>query len=231
MTVAVSEPMPEVRQVLLNRPDRRNAINLEMVSELARAIAGPGARMVILGSTSEEALSAGVDLDLPDEERAQVSRALYRLYESMRSSEAIVVTGVTGHAVGGGAQLVIASDVRVGNPSASIRFVGPGHGLAVGAWGLPGLIGRGRALDLTLGMRTVDAESALAIGLIDRIEDRPLDWALAFARHLTALPPGVAAAIKRIVAIPDPIQALRAERAHNDRWDGHMPPVDGQDGV
>ena len=87
------------------------------------------------------------DLSLADDERAQVSDLLYRLYQRMLLSPAPVIAAVDGPAVGGGAQLALASDLRVGGAGARLRFVGPGHGLAVGSWGLPSLVGRGRGCE------------------------------------------------------------------------------------
>ncbi|MGH8951546.1 MAG: enoyl-CoA hydratase/isomerase family protein, partial [Acidimicrobiia bacterium] len=229
MTVAISHPSPGVAQALLDRPAARNAIDLEMVRRLTEVVGDPGSRVIVLGSTSPEALSSGADLKLPDAERAEVSRELYRLYEMMRTTEAVILVALSGHAVGGGAQLVVAADFTVASPGASIRFRGPGHGLAVGAWALPGLVGRGRAIDLTLGMRPVDAHEALAIGLIQRIEDPPLPYALAFAEEIIGLSPSAVAAVKRISNIGDPLEALRAEREHNDRWDGSIPVEQGDD--
>src|SRR3954467_6370006 len=90
-----------------------------------------------------------------DPERAAVSALLYALYGRMTSSDAIIVAALGGAAVGGGAQLAIAADLRVASPGAHVRIAGPGHGLAVAAWGLPSLVGRGRAVDLCLTMRHV----------------------------------------------------------------------------
>jgi enoyl-CoA hydratase len=223
VTVAVSEPIPGVRQLLLNRPERRNALNLEMVTELSQLVAEAEHKVIIFGSSARAALSAGVDLSIGDAERAEASRALYSLYNIIRSSDAIVVAAATGHAVGGGAQLMLASDLRVASPDVSIQFAGPGHGLAVGAWGLPSLVGRGRAIELILTTRAVGADEALAIGLINAIHHEPLSWALEFARQVTSLPDGVASAVKRISTRSDPLKALLAERDHNDHWDGSMP--------
>jgi enoyl-CoA hydratase/carnithine racemase len=229
MTVVISEPLPSVVQALLDRPDSRNAIDLEMVRNLIGVVADEKARVVVLGSTSNQVLSAGVDLKLSNAERAEVSRNLYRLYETMRTTDAVIVAALSGHAVGGGAQLLVASDFRVADPDATIRFRGPGHGLAVGAWGLPGLVGRGRAIDLTLTMRPIGAEEAQAIGLVERIDENPLHCALDFAEQVISLSSSAVSAIKRIVGMPDPIAALRAERDHNDAWDGAIP-TESEDG-
>jgi enoyl-CoA hydratase len=223
MTVAISHPLPGVVQALLDRPAARNAINLEMVRSLAEVMNDPQARVIVLGSTSPEALSSGADLKLADAERAEVSRDLYRLYETMRTTDAIILVALSGHAVGGGAQLIVAADFTVASPGAIIRFRGPGHGLAVGAWALPGLVGRGRAIDLTLGMRSVDAQEALEIGLIQRIKDPPLPYALTFAEDISGLSPSAVAAVKRISGIADSLEALKTEREHNDPWDGAIP--------
>ncbi|HEX2154624.1 MAG TPA: enoyl-CoA hydratase/isomerase family protein [Acidimicrobiia bacterium] len=229
MTITTSEPEPGVLQILMDRPRARNALNLELVEELRRSIASEGARAIVLGSTSRESFSAGVDLKLADHERAQVSRALYGLYHDMRNSDVIIVAAASGHAVGGGAQLMIASDIRIAGPDAAIRFLGPGHGLAVGAWGLPSLVGRGRAMELLLSMRSVAATDALAIGLVESVDPEPLPRALALASHIVTLSPEAVAAVKRIASLTRWDEALTAERQFNDHWDGAIP-VSSDDG-
>ena len=230
MTIAVTRPHPGVLQVLMDRPARMNALDHDLVSSLAGSISDAGARVVVIGSTTPTCFSAGVDLTLDDEERAEVSRGLYRLYDLMRTSPAILIAAASGHAIGGGAQLMIASDLRVAAPDVSIRFVGPGHGLAVGAWGLPGLIGRGRAMDLMLSMRPVGADEALSIGLVEKIEADPLAHALEYARHVTTLSPAAVERLKQIAAIPGEREALAAEAALNDPWDGSLPAPQAKDG-
>ncbi|HSJ35937.1 MAG TPA: enoyl-CoA hydratase/isomerase family protein [Acidimicrobiia bacterium] len=224
MTVAVSQPLPGVVQALLDRPESRNAIDLDMVGRLLDVVGDEEARVIVLGSTSQDALSAGADLKLSDADRAEVSRELYRLYEMMRTTSAIILVAFSGHAVGGGAQLVVASDFTVAGHDATIRFRGPGHGIAVGAWALSGMVGRGRAIDLALSMRPVSAKEALDIGLIQRIDRHPLAYANSLAEEIISLWPSAVAAVKRIVGIPDPLQALAAEKAHNEGWDGAVPP-------
>jgi enoyl-CoA hydratase/carnithine racemase len=102
------------------------------------------------------------------------------------------------------------------------RFVGPGHGLAVGAWGLPSLVGRGRALDLCLTMRPVAAPEALELGLLDRLEDDPRAAAAALADEICALDPGAVARLKSITGTATGLMAALAEerRGNHETWSG-----------
>jgi enoyl-CoA hydratase/carnithine racemase len=166
---------------------------------------------------------AGADLMVADSERARVSRELYALYGEMVALPRPLVAALHGAAVGGGAQLAVACDLRIASPAASVRFVGPAHGLAVGAWALPSLVGRGRALDLCLTGRFVDAEEALSMGLIDRLAADPDAAAHELAARLASLDAGAVARVKAIVAraVADgPGPALAAESEGNARWTG-----------
>ena len=217
-------PAPGVLRLRLDRPERRNALDRPLIDALLDAFAAPAEPVVVLGSTTPEAFCAGADLRLEDAERAGVSDLLYELYGRMTSSEAIVVAALDGPAVGGGAQLAIAADLRVLARTARIRLAGPGHGLAVGAWGLPSLVGRGRAMDLCLTMRSVDAAEAHAIGLVDRIADDAAAAAVELAAGLAALDRAAAARVKRVVwASARALEALDVERTENNAsWTGSM---------
>ena len=219
------EPAEGVLRLRMDRPAKRNAVDRELVEALLEAFDGPDAAVVVLGSTGPEAFCAGLDLSLeaPDE-RAAVSDLLYELYERMLTSAAPVVAAIAGPAIGGGAQLAIASDLRVAGPNARIRFAGAGHGLAVGAWGLGSLVGRGRAMDLCLSMREVSADEAAAIGLVDRVADDPDAAALRLATQVTRLDRAAVARVKRLVASDDLLESLRRERRENAAaWSGEIP--------
>lgn len=221
--VVVAEDPAGFTTALLDDPDRRNAVDGTTVGILRDALQEAPGVVLVIGSTNATAFSSGADLALDDAERATVSDNLYALYMSMRSSPKIVISAAAGHAIGAGAQLLIASDIRFGAPSLLVRFAGAGHGLAVGSWGLPGLIGRGRALDLCLTMRPVAADEALAIGLVDQVVDDPLDHARDYAAGICRLDSDVVRRLKEIVSIQDASGALERERALNSRWDGAIP--------
>jgi len=208
----------------LDRPDRRNALHRPLVNALSEAFGDLGARAFVLGSSERGAFSGGADLSLEDGERAEVSNLLYMLYQRMLLSPAPIVAAVDGAAVGGGAQLALASDIRVGSPAASLRFVGPGHGLAIGSWGLPSLVGRGRASELCLTMRTVGAEEALALGLLDRLEADPRAAALELGAEFARLDEAAVARVKSVVRTASGVLgALEEERTGNlASWSGSV---------
>ena len=121
-----------------------------------------------------------------------------------------MIAVVTGAAVGGGAQLAAASDLRIASPAARLRFTGPpGLDLAVGAWLLPDLVGRGAAMDLVLTGRWVEAAEARSLGLISRIEDDPDLAAGQVAAELAAR--GSGAGVKAVLAAGGLLDRLRAE--------------------
>lgn len=220
----IDRPTGHVLRLRLNRPNRLNAIDMPLVNALIAAFDGVDARAVVLGSSTPKAFCSGADLDLEDEERARVSDLLYELYEKMVELPVPIVVALDGHAIGGGAQLAVAGDLRVAGPETKIRVAGPGHGLAVAAWGLPSLVGRGRALDLCLTMRAVGAKEALTMGLVDRIEEEPGKAALDLASELARLDPAAAGRVKRVVfAASGYLDALREERMGNrEHWSGSI---------
>lgn len=116
----------------------------------------------------------------------------------------ISIAAIDGMALGGGTELAIASTLRVASRAASFGLPEVKLGLIPGAGGtqrLPELVGKGRALDLMLSARTIDAEEAKAIGLIDRLVDgSALDGALALAGQLSAMS---RPALEQVVAAVD----------------------------
>jgi enoyl-CoA hydratase/carnithine racemase len=160
---------------------------------------------LLIESTDPAAFCAGADLSIPDRERAMVSDLLYQCYEEIVTRPGPVIAVVEGAAVGGGAQLAGAADLRIAGPGARFRWVGPpGRGLAVGAWVLPGLVGRGAALELTMTGRWVEAAEALRLGLVNRVEDEPGQAAAALAGDLLARGAAVTGPVKRIASAGGP---------------------------
>jgi enoyl-CoA hydratase/carnithine racemase len=226
-------PAEGVLRLRLNRPERLNAVNLPLVSGLLEAFDGVEAGAVVLCSSIPRAFCAGADLDLEDGERARVSDLLYELYEKMVRLPVPIIAALDGYAVGAGIQLAIAADLRVAGRGMKLRAAGPGHGLAVASWGLPSLVGRGRALDLCLTMRSVGAEEAMAMGLVDRVEENPEEAAVGLASDFAGLDREAVGRVKRVVTEASGyLGALREERSGNrSSWTGSVSALSREEGA
>jgi enoyl-CoA hydratase/carnithine racemase len=173
----------EVRVLTLDRPTRRNALDREALSDLAATV-GDATEPVLYLHGEGEAFCAGADLDVVrelDEDGAADFAALgQRVATALEAYDGAVVAGIDGAARGGGVELALACDIRVATPNATLAETGVKLGL-FGAWGgttrLPRVVGEGTALDLALTGRTVDAETALQMGLVSRVTEAPRDVA------------------------------------------------------
>jgi enoyl-CoA hydratase len=213
------------RMMLLDVPDRRNAIRLEALEALSAGLAEDPHRTVVIGSSTPGVFCAGADLRVADDERASISDRLYDLYEQMVTRPGVVIALVDGAAVGGGAQLATAADLRILTSRARFRWVGPGHGLAVGAWILPHLVGRAVALDLALTARWVDASTAVRLGLATEVSDPPDAELERICAGLAAGAHGAVARVKQIAAPDGLVESVRRERSLNAAaWDGRVGP-------
>lgn len=213
----------DLTELQLDRPDRSNAIDGELLLALSQTLESPLGRVVVLAGRGDGAFCGGADRSLPDAERARLSDDLYGLYDTIVASDSIFICAVSGAAVGAGAQLAMACDVRIAAPAAFFRFAGPGHGLAVGTWALPSLVGRGRALELCLSMRDLPASEAERIGLVDRLSERPREASRELAQSILDLDNDARPRLKRLVAEAAGIrEAMRRERSANAGWVGSL---------
>jgi enoyl-CoA hydratase len=208
-TVLVSNPQPGVTQLTLNRPEKLNAMNVELITELHAAFASVATdrqcRAVVLTGAGR-GFCAGLDLGgfgtVPGAEgRGAVvggfstQTHIASLIPQMRALPVPVIAAVNGAAAGGGLALALGSDIRVAGASArfNVAFVRIGlSGCDIGvSWMLPRLIGASRAWELMLTGRLIDASEADHIGLVTRVvsDDALLDSALETAALIAANSP------------------------------------------
>lgn len=180
-----------VAVVRLDAPDRNNTIDSRMILEFTEAITAAdrdGDVQGVVVSATGEMFCAGADLnylkDVSFEEGTRFMTAYFEALDILRDTGKPVVAGVHGVCAAGGNELVSACDLIVAEESA--RFTQPEAGVGATAAGggvqmLPLIVGEKRAKDLLLTGRTLDAEEARAIGLINRVvpegegEDRALE--------------------------------------------------------
>jgi len=168
-----------IRTLTLDRPDQRNALTSAALRDLEAAVESATEPVLYLRGAGE-AFCAGADLDevkALDSERAEAFAALgQRVARTLEAYDGAVVAGIDGAARGGGVELALACDIRVATPDATLAETGVKLGL-FGAWGgtarLPDIVGTGEALDIALSGRTLDAETALRMGLVSRITTEP----------------------------------------------------------
>ena len=198
-----------VATVTIDRPDALNALDVATLTDLRdrlRELADDGdVRAVVLTGAGEKAFVAGADIKYMsglDPEQAKGWGALGheagRLLETMPKP---TVAAINGFALGGGCELALACDIRyassrakLGQPEINLGIV-PGWG---GTQRLARICGLGVAKELVFTGRTVDAEEALRIGLVNAIADPVLERALETARELAAKSPVALSLAKRL---------------------------------
>lgn len=203
-----------VRLLRLNRPGRRNALDLPdrelLLEELTAAEADPAVRAVVLAGAGE-IFSAGGDIRSmsPDPEvarrRLQLVNAIAR---SMVTGGTPIVAAVEGGAFGLGLSLACAADLVVAGRSARFAASFAKIGLVADTglfYTLPRRVGAGRARELMLTARAVPAEDGLRMGLLDEVVDDgdAVGRALSVAADLAAGSPAATAGLKQILAQDD----------------------------
>lgn len=170
-----------VAKVSLNRPDRLNAFDREMMRELGDVVRGvqDSQKLRVLVLTGEgTAFSAGGDLatakasDSLSNYLGGLARGFHSVLEQLAECPAIVVTLVNGMAAGGGFALALAGDLRFAVPEAKFRCGYGRVGLTLDgglSWRLPRLLGLAQAQRLVFEDPDIDADEAQALGLIHRI--------------------------------------------------------------
>ena len=187
--VELTNPVPGVAQITLNRPQTLNAMTSELIESLhdtLDAIAVDSAVRVVVLTGAGRAFCAGLDLGgygtAPHTEglgRIQTGFAVQRhiagLIPRLRSLPQPVIAAVNGAAAGGGFALVLGSDVRIASRSAKFNAAFIRIGLSacdIGtSWLLPRIVGVARAQELMLTGRLFDAEEAHRIGLVVDVHD------------------------------------------------------------
>jgi enoyl-CoA hydratase len=240
-----SERAAGVLTVTLRRPEKRNALSRPLIAALGESFSrwrdDADIRVAVLTGEGDKAFASGGDVKELDAVRnaaetlefAQTTRAAL---DTIRRFPVPVIAAVNGDALGGGAELALACDMRFAAPHARIGFLQGRLNIAT-AWGggtdLLRLLGSARALNLLCTTALLDAPGALKAGLIDAVapDGESFDAALAaFVATLSARPPQVMRAFKALT-IAHRAGAGTAEMAaienreftqtwiHRDHWD------------
>jgi methylglutaconyl-CoA hydratase len=220
----------------LSRPETGNALSSRLVADLSSALAaaheGEARALVLTGSgrhfcTGADLRELSAGADTPEEERAAEAGRLAALYAALLRCPLLTLAAVQGTAYGGGAGLAGACDLVVASPEARFQFseVRLGFVPALVAAFLPRRVSPATLTRLVLDPHPLDAQAALAVGLVDRVTDDPLGTAEAWAHEMCrkASPSAIAESKRLLLAFALPgleehlAEAARAnarQRAH-----------------
>jgi enoyl-CoA hydratase len=171
---------PPLGYIIINRPDKLNALSAETIKDLYSAFLSfredAEVRVVILSGSGEKAFAAGADISelaLLDQaegrDYALEGQELTKLIENYRKP---IIAAINGFALGGGTELALSCHIRIasenaklGQPEVKLGLI-PGFG---GTQRLARLVGKGKAMELILSGKMIDAQQALAIGLVNHV--------------------------------------------------------------
>lgn len=186
----------EFAVLTIRRPSALNALSFELIGQIGECIKQAGrssARALIITGEGDKAFCAGADIKelqsrglAAQREGAELGQAVFALLDRLPIPSIALVNGF---AFGGGCELALACTLRLALPNAKFGLPEVKLGLIPGYGGtqrLPRLVGVGRALEIVMTGRTVSAEEALSMGLVNRIVQPPgLDAAKAYAREFS----------------------------------------------
>jgi enoyl-CoA hydratase len=204
--------------VTIDRPHARNAISLTTMDQLNEALDGAeGARALVIKGAGDKAFVSGGDLKELSAIRTEadaeaMARRMRSVCDRISNFPGPVLAALNGHALGGGAEVAVAADIRLAADDIKIGFnqvtlaIMPAWG---GAERLAALVGKGKALLLAGTGTILGAAEAERVGLVDKVVPRAVfeqEWR-ALARELATVPAGE---LKRVIAGATPDEAVSA---------------------
>jgi enoyl-CoA hydratase len=196
-----------VALIRLDRAKARNAIDTQMLSELLEHLAvardDHAVRVLVISSADHLGLSAGADVREQLDGEGHVARMeqFSALYDAIVAFPKPTIAVCHGDVVGGGAEISIACDMRIGGSNLRMRFPGAALGMPVGPARLVTLCGLATAKYLLLSSRTIGADEALRLGLVNRVAPAAATEAsaLELAGEVAAHPPESVARLKAML--------------------------------
>lgn len=170
----------DIGWIIINRPDKLNALNTSTIKELHRAFLAfkedPEVKAVILSGSGEKAFAAGADiselarLDFDTGKKYVLEgQELTKIIENFNKP---VIAAVNGYALGGGTELALACHIRIasenakmGQPEVKLGLI-PGFG---GTQRLARLVGKGKAMEFVLSGKIIDTQEAVRMGLVNQV--------------------------------------------------------------
>lgn len=200
MSKILVEKRDGVAVLTLNAPEKRNAIDLEMVQGLHRALdelsAADDVSVLVLTGAGDKAFAAGADIAQLKERKAADALAAINsaIFKRIDDFPIPSIAAIRGYALGGGCELAIACDLRVAGESAKMGQPEVSLGIipaAGGTYRLPRLVGLGKARELIYTGRIIDAAECLRIGLVNDVvpDEQLMERTMALASEIATRGP------------------------------------------
>jgi methylglutaconyl-CoA hydratase len=206
--VLIEKQSPQITVITLNRPERRNALTVELLTELCAAIKvasdEPQARVVILRGAGA-AFCTGLDLkEAADQSKAHATAEMVaKTLIAISQTHLVTIAGVHGAAVAGGAGIMSACDFVLAADGTKIGYPEVRRGLVAGLvmTFVRRQVGERNMRELLLGSELISAERAKEIGLVNRVVARNdlMTEALKFAESVVQGAPGAVTQTKRLI--------------------------------
>jgi enoyl-CoA hydratase/carnithine racemase len=211
-----TERLGGVALIVLNRPDKLNALSFGLVSELDRELAvladDADAKVVVLTGAGDKAFSAGADIHeragLSGEELAARQAFRARANWTLATFPKPIIGAINGLAYGGAALLTSLLDLRVGCERTKFRFLAATYGRVNSTWSLPLLVGLPKAKELLYTGRDVLPEEAERIGLLNHVvpsaalRETALGMAEMIARNDSRMVQGIKRLVHDDIGVP-----------------------------
>jgi enoyl-CoA hydratase/carnithine racemase len=229
---------PGVAILRLDRPDARNAMDTRMLEEMlghfAAARDDEEVRVLVLSSSDQMGLSAGADVreELDGDGKLRRMQLFADVYDELTAFPKPTIAACHGACVGGGAEVAVACDLRVGGSNLRLRFPGGALGVPVGPARLVSLCGLSVAKYLLLTAKEVGADEALRWGLVHKVAPAAATEtaAIQLAEQVAANPPEALARLKRMLHEWDGVEErTRAEGEGQVEWQREGPGLPSQE--
>jgi enoyl-CoA hydratase/carnithine racemase len=216
----------------LDRPNQMNAISTEMLGELLMHVAvardDDNVHAVVFSSTDYSCFSAGADIKEELDEAGRVTRMqqFADLYDAVVQFPKPTIAACHGYTVGGGAEVAVACDIRIGGSNLQMRFPGAELGVPVGPARLVTLCGLSAAKYMLLTSSVIKADEAYRLNLVNRLAPGAAteNTAMELAGRISAFDPEAVGNLKRMLHKWDDIEGRSADEGRGQvEWQRHGP--------
>jgi len=230
--------------IKLNRPEAMNALNTQMARDLIsvaqEVIPDPDIWVVGLTSSSDKAFGVGADLkerrDMSHEQMARQRTLFARAFAALKALPQPVIAGVKGFALGGGFELALLTDLIIAGENAQFGLPEVRVGLIPGGGGtqnLPRLIGKNRAKEMIFTGKRVNAQEALALGIVNKVvpSEKVEEVVQQLAQEICAHAPIAVRQAKRAIDLGVEVDLRTAMEIEIEAYNVNLATEDRQEGI